>query len=154
VFGLAALAESYGMPRLEERNINPWTAPGVVPGLLGIVIAILGMVLTLRSVGAGAFHPAAVILTAEEIAEMQASRWRLGMCCLLCFIYAVVLVGHTPFWFATLLYVFTFIVVFEWEKGEARPARRRKLAFATGIAVLSASVIPYVFETLFLVRLP
>ena len=33
-FGLAAVVESYGMPRLAERNINPWTAPGVVPGLL------------------------------------------------------------------------------------------------------------------------
>jgi putative tricarboxylic transport membrane protein len=65
-----------------------------------------------------------------------------------------VLVGHTPFWFATGLFVLAFILLFEWQPGEDRSARGRKLAFATGIAVLAAVVIPYMFETLFLVRLP
>lgn len=153
-FGLAAIAESYGMPRLEERNINPWSAPGVVPGLLGIIIAVLGAVLALRSVFAGAFHPAQAVLTPEEAAEARAGRWRLGLTCVLCFTYAVVLVGHTPFWFATGLFVIAFIVLFEWRANEDRSARLRKLAFAAGIAVLSAVIIPYMFETLFLVRLP
>jgi putative tricarboxylic transport membrane protein len=154
VFGLAALAESYGMPRLEERSINPWTAPGIVPGMLGVIIALLGAILALRSAFAGAFRSAPTVQTPEEAEEARAARWRLGMCCLLCFIYAVVLVGHTPFWFATGLYVFAFIVIFEWQAGEAQPARLRKLAFAGGIAALTAVVVPFVFETLFLVRLP
>ena len=154
VFGLAALAESYGMPRLEERNINPWTAPGVVPGLLGGVIAFLGMILTLRSLVAGAFHPPQITLSPDDAAEQRAGRWRLGMCSLLCFIFAVVLVGHIPFWLATGLFVFTFIVVFEWQANDEQAARVRKLAFATGIAVLAATIIPYTFHNLFLVRLP
>lgn len=154
VFGLAALAESYGMPRLEERSINPWTAPGVVPGVLGVVIALLGAVLALRSVFAGAFHSTLTMPTQEEAAEARAARWRLGMCSLLCLIYAVVLVGHVPFWLATGAYVFAFIVIFEWQVNEEQSARLRNLAFAGGIAVLSAIIIPYVFETLFLVRLP
>ena len=154
VFGLAALAESYGMPRLEERNINPWTAPGVVPGLLGAVIAILGMILTFRSVFAGAFHPPQITLDAEDAAEAQAGRRRLALCCLLCLVYSVVMVGHMSFWIATGLFVFTFIVAFEWNANDEQPARLRKLAFAGGIAVLAATIIPYTFETLFLVRLP
>lgn len=154
VFGLAALAESYGMPRLEERSINPWTAPGVVPGLLGVVIALLGAVLALRSVFAGAFHPARIMLTQDEATEARAARWRLSMCSLLCLIYAVVLVGHVPFWLATGVYVFAFIVIFEWQANEEQSPRLRKLAFAGGIAVFSATIIPYMFETLFLVRLP
>jgi hypothetical protein len=63
-------------------------------------------------------------------------------------------VGHTPFWFATGLFVLAFIIAFEWQANEARAARLRKLAFAAGIAVLAAVIIPYMFETLFLVRLP
>jgi hypothetical protein len=154
VFGLAALAESYGMPRLEERNINPWTVPGMVPGLLGIVIALLGSILALRSVAAGAFHPRRVVLSPEDAAEAKAGRWRLSMCCLLCFIYAVVLVGHMSFWYATGIFVFAFIVVFEWQANDETSARLRKLAFAVGIAALAATIIPFTFETLFLVRLP
>jgi putative tricarboxylic transport membrane protein len=154
VFGLAAVAESYGMPRLAERNINPWTAPGVVPGLLGVVITLLGIILASRSLFAGAFHPPQVTLSPEDATEQRAGRWRLGMCCLLCFVFAVVLVGHIPFWLATGLFVFTFIVVFEWQANDEQAARTRKLAFAVGIAVLAAAIIPYTFQNLFLVRLP
>jgi putative tricarboxylic transport membrane protein len=153
-FGLAAVAESYGMPRLAERNINPWTAPGVVPGLLGVIIALLGVILASRSLFAGAFHPQHVALSPEDAAEQRAGRWRLGMCSLLCFIYAVVLVGHIPFWLATGTFVLTFIVVFEWQANDEPPVRMRKLAFAGGIAVLAATIIPYAFQNLFLVRLP
>jgi hypothetical protein len=154
VFGLAALAESYGMPRLEERNINPWTVPGMVPGMLGIIIALLGAILALRSLAAGALHPRSIVLSSEDETERKAGRWRLRMCCLLCFVYAVVLVGHIPFWIATGIFVLTFIIVFEWQANDERSARLRKLAFAGGIAALAATIIPYTFETLFLVRLP
>ncbi|MDC7788373.1 tripartite tricarboxylate transporter TctB family protein [Rhodoplanes sp. TEM] len=153
VFGIAAFAESWGMPRLEERSINPWTAPGLVPGLLGIIIALLGLVLALRSAFAGAFGPQ-VPLDDDTPEERRAASRRLALCSVLCFIYAVVLVGHIPFWLATLLFVFVFIVSFEWQRDEAWPMRARKLAIAALIAVLAAGFIPYMFETLFLVRLP
>jgi putative tricarboxylic transport membrane protein len=153
-FGLGALAESYAMPRLEERSINPWTAPGVVPGLLAAIIGLLGAVLALRSVAAGAFHPAPTVLGPEDAAEQRAGRRRLAVTVILCFVYAVVLVGHTPFWFATGLFVLAFILAFEWQPNEDWTARRRKLAYAAGIAVLAAVIVPYMFETLFLVRLP
>lgn len=153
VFGLAAFAESYGMPRLEERSINPWTAPGVVPGMLGIIIAVLGGILALRSVFSGAFGPQ---LPLDDMTpdERRAARWRLTVCAVLCFVYAVVLVGHTPFWLATALFVFTFVAVFEWDRADLAPVRFRKLAIAAAIAFLAAAVIPFMFETLFLVRLP
>jgi hypothetical protein len=152
VFGLAVVAESYGMPRLEERNINPWTAPGIVPGMLGLIIALLGGVLAFRSVGG--WRNAAASHSAEDRAEARASLARLALCGALCVIYAVLFVGRMPFWLACWLFVFAFIAAFEWGAGDATPVRARKLAIAAAIATATALVVPYVFETLFLVRLP
>lgn len=152
-FGLAVIAESYGMPRLEERRINPWTVPGLVPGLLGAVIAVLGGVLALRSLFAGALRPRAA-RSAEQDAERRANAAALFLCGALCLAYAVGLVGRIPFWLATGLFVFAFVALFEWRAGEAGPARRRNLLAAAAIAAASALVIPYFFERVFLVRLP
>jgi len=150
--GVATAIESYRMPRLEERAIDPWTAPGIVPGMLGVIIAVLGAALALRSVAAGAFT--ATCDTGDDPAEVRAAHFRFWLCLGLCLIYAVGLVGHTPFWLATLLFVFGFIVAFEWKAGDSSRSRRKKLAFAAVIAAATAALVPFLFETLFLVRLP
>jgi putative tricarboxylic transport membrane protein len=141
------------MPRLEERNINPWTAPGVVPGLLGVVLALLGGAMALRSLAAGALRPRAGQSEAE-VREARAALGRLLLCLALCLGYAVLLVGRVPFWLATGLFVLTFVVVFEWRRGDAARARLAKLAAAGLLAGAAMLAIPYVFEHLFLVRLP
>jgi putative tricarboxylic transport membrane protein len=151
--GLAVLAESYAMPRLEERSINPWTAPGLVPGLLGIIITVLGGVLALRSLAAGALRPRAN-LSYAEVQEARAALGRLLLCLALCLSYAVILVGKVPFWLATSLFVFVFIVAFEWRREDRAGARLVKVAVAGALAGAAMLVVPYVFETLFLVRLP
>jgi putative tricarboxylic transport membrane protein len=153
IFGLWVLAESYGMPRLEERRINPWTVPGLVPGMLGVVVALLGGALALRSLFAGALR-ARSGLGADDVAEARASMRRLFLCTGLCVVYAVLLVGRIPFWFATGLFVFVFIAAFEWHPQDDRRASVRKLAVAAVIAIVSMVVIPYAFDQLFLVRLP
>jgi hypothetical protein len=48
-FGFAVLALSWRMDRLEAQHINPYTVPGLLPGLLGIVMLLLGGLLALRS---------------------------------------------------------------------------------------------------------
>jgi putative tricarboxylic transport membrane protein len=153
IFGVAVVAESYGMPRLEERRINPWTAPGLVPGLLGVVIAVLGLSLAVRSLAVGALRPRAE-RSAVEAADARAARLRLGLCLALCLVYAVLLVGRAPFWLATGLFVFAFVVSFEWRPGDALRARMAKLAAAGLLAGGAALAVPYLFERLFLVRLP
>jgi putative tricarboxylic transport membrane protein len=153
VFGLAVVAESYGMPRLEERNINPWTAPGIVPGMLGLVIALLGAALAFRSAAAGGLH-AQSGKTPDEAVEARASLARLALCAALCIIYAVLLVGRLPFWLATGLFVFAFIAAFEWPAADSKAGRLRMFAVAIVIAAATAIVVSFVFEYLFLVRLP
>ena len=48
VFGAAIVYGSWMMDRLEQLNIPPATAPGVVPGLLGLGIMAFALVLMLR----------------------------------------------------------------------------------------------------------
>lgn len=149
--GIAVLVESWNMPRLEERSINPWTVPGLVPGLLGVIIATLGFILAVRSVLAGAMRPAPAD---ADPAEARAGRYRFWLCLIFCLVYAVLLVGRLPFWLATGLFVFAFIAAFEWRSGDPPRARRVKLAMAGVIAVLCTVTVSYSFEYLFLVRLP
>jgi len=151
-FGFAVGLASYTMPRLEERMIDPWTAPGLVPGLLGVIIAVLGAAMALRSLLAGALQAAAAEDADPE--ETRSGRKRLLMCLVLCFAYALGLVGRMPFWLATGLFVFAFVAIFEWRAGDDGRARGGKLAAALALAVAAAIGIPYLFETIFLVRLP
>lgn len=150
--GLATTVESYRMPRLEERSIDPWTVPGLVPGFLGVIIAVLGLALALRSLAAGGLT--APSHTGIDVAEVRAGRFRFFLCLVLCIVYAVGLVGRVPFWLATGLFVFVFIAAFEWNSCDDSRARTVKLVIAAVIAAAAATIVPFVFETLFLVRLP
>ena len=58
VFGAAVAIGAWNMDRLEHRHINPYEIPGLVPGVLGAVIVLLGVVLALRSLRRGALGPA------------------------------------------------------------------------------------------------
>ena len=81
------------------------------------------------------------------------------MAAVLCLVYPLVLVGWLPFWLATGLFVFAFIVAFEWspQDGEAAPSSARQravLLWAAVQSVLVAAIVSIVFQELFLVRLP
>ena len=49
-FGVAVLVLSIQMPRFEEQGVNRFSVPGIVPGFLGAIIGILGLVLFIRSI--------------------------------------------------------------------------------------------------------
>ena len=139
--------------RLEAMGVNPYSAPGVVPFLLGIVISVLALVLLVRSVRAGGLallRPGALSLPAG--AGDGARRFVLTAALTLG--YAMVLVGRLPFWAATAIFVAAFVLAFEWRPGlgGARLARRAAAIAAFALAVgVSVSVL---FEDIFLVRLP
>ena len=69
-----------------------------------------------------------------------------------------------PFWLATGIFVFLFVALFEWprrsegaaaESGTTGWSRRlRSFAIALAIAVATAAAVTYLFEEIFLVRLP
>ena len=64
--------------------------------------------------------------------------------------FGTVLVGHgLPFWLAASVFVSVSIVVLQWGRLDAR-----SVATAVAIGVSAGVVISYVFQTVFLVRLP
>jgi len=151
--GLAALVESLRMPRFEHLGVNPYSVPGVVPGALGVVIALLGGVLVVRAARAGGWRLGAEGPRLAGLWRHDAAR-RFTLALVLTLAYAVGLVGAVPFWLATGLFVFVFIAAFEWRAGAGRAVRLKALTIAALEAVLVAAVVTLVFRELFLVTLP
>ena len=144
VFGVAVLVGSITMDRLERQDINPYTVPGLLPGLLGIVITLLGVLLGLRSWKRhGAVRGGARLHVDAAIVR------RLAL--------VVVLVGHgMPFWLASMLYIVTSILTLQQPQRVAlgRKLSWRDIAFALVVGLGSGWGITFVFQDLFLVRLP
>jgi Tripartite tricarboxylate transporter TctB family len=149
LLGLAVLWASLEMPRFEARGGNPYSAPGLVPGVLGAIILALGAVLVVRAARAGGWR-----LPAAAGGATDPGVRRLLLSIALCLIYAAGLVGTVPFWLATFLFVTAFVVLFEWPLATGRADRLRRLVFAPLFAAVISAAVTLLFQHVFLVRLP
>lgn len=139
-FGLAVLAGAWQMDRYENMGGTLYMAPGLVPGVYGLLLIVLGAVLAWRQRPASADPaPAASPMLNRRIA------WML----LLSLAYAAVLVGRVHFGASTAAFVAVFCWLFD-----DQPSPRRRVLSALAIGVISATTIVLVFEKIFLVRLP
>lgn len=172
-FGLFVVVESLRMPRFESIGGSIATAPGLVPGLLGGIILLFGVLMAVRAIASNrgsaappvADEPVAdpsddadkAVDDDEPVAEPEPPHagwirlaWILG----LSLVYALVLIGRLPFWLATFLFVFSSIIVFERSSFHSARSIALRSAIATAIAIAVALTVPYVFERIFLVNLP
>lgn len=140
---------SWMMDRLEHLKASSYTAPGVVPGLLGIAIIIMGILLIVRSLRAGA------------LAHMQISgfnplqHWRLLTALALCLAFSLGLLGSgLPFWLAAAIFIAVFVFVFQFEDRQRNGTILRGAAVAVVYGLICGGAIHYIFQDLFLVRLP
>ena len=148
--GLAVIYLSWTMPRLEARRIHPSTIPGLVPLILGGALVLTSGLLFLRSLRLDAAGGWTGLL--RVIGGPEARRALIALALVL--VYALGLVGRVPFWLASALFIFSFIVVFEIVLTRPPAHPLRSLAWAIGIALVAGLGIAYVFEDIFLVRLP
>jgi len=183
-FGGFVVWEAARMPRFEHLAVNPYTVPGIVPGFLGGAILLFGLVMLTRSVvvkrledsaddQASDAAPADAQPTDEAPGDREArapgpepltaaappdrpgeSLRRLLITLGLTLGYAAVLVGRLPFWLATFVFVFAFIVTFDWRKAVVAQRTVRLFVTAGVQALVVAAAVTLVFERLFLVRLP
>jgi hypothetical protein len=140
---------SWRMDRLAHLQVSIYTAPGLVPGMLGIALALMAAILFARAAGGGAF--AGVSWPRLTLA----GHWRLLVAFALSMVFAVVMVGSgMPFWLAAAIYVAAMVLIFGLAEADSERPIWRSAAFAIAYGSISGAVIHYVFQDLFLVRLP
>jgi len=152
-FGVAVLAGSITMDRLESQNINPYTIPGLLPGILGVAMILLGGVLAMRSWRRGAFALPRMPFTAHQ----REVRKRVWTVIAICAVYSVGLIGQgLAFWLGSMIFVTGSILILQrLDHDEARRRLTPKLWMQAIVIGLAASVITQVvFQNVFLVRLP
>lgn len=167
-FGGAIVYGSWTMDRLEHLHIPLATAPGVVPGLLGLGLMIFGLILVLRrgSAAAAAAGPSfdgpgdvetgSTDANVEAVVEDDSTHWRKVLVSFaLCLAYAGLLLGRgIPYWVLTVLFLFAhFMLINDDVTVPARPTLRRTL-IAAGLSLAVATAVALVFRYVFLVRLP
>jgi hypothetical protein len=149
LFGGVIVVGSLRMDRLEYMSINPYTAPGLVPGILGAFIALFGLIMGIRAIGAGALHGA------PQPAGEPIFNGRVALSAALCIAFAAGLVGHgPPFWLAAGIFVFLHIFLFQFPERRERNEVAKGALVALAIAIGASFVITMIFQELFLVRLP
>lgn len=154
ILGGVILVASLLMDRLESQGINPYTAPGLLPGLLGVAMVCLGALLALRSIGEGALASHA---PAPGGPARGGGHRQLILVLALCLIFAVVLLGHgLPFWLAGAIFVSASVLTLQQAQRKAEQKRLglREIATAVSIGLGAGGAITLVFQTIFLVRLP
>jgi hypothetical protein len=150
--GTAILIGSVMMDRLEKQDINPYTIPGLLPGLLGIAMTILGALLAARS-----WRPGLFASTANRPTVDRAEAKRLLLVLGLCLAFGVGLVGHgLPFWLAAAIFVTAAILLLQrrQEKPDGRTLSLRRFITAAAIGLGAGIAVTIVFQEIFLVRLP
>jgi putative tricarboxylic transport membrane protein len=149
--GIAILIGSVMMDRLEKQGINPYTIPGLLPGLLGIAMTILGALLAARS-----WRPR-LLASAGRAAVNRAEQMRILLVLGLCLAFGVVLVGHgLPFWLAAAIFVTAAILSLQYQarKSTGQQLTVRQFAAIAAIGLGAGIAITIVFQEIFLVRLP
>ena len=132
--------ESLRMERFESMGATFYTYPGFVPGLIGAVVAVLGLVLMARG-----WRARSVTGDTEPVANA-----RVVIALLVSLAYCLLLLSHVHFVLATAVFVAAFTFLFS---DRERPAPRRLLAAGVS-GVITSLVVFFVFQEIFLVRLP
>jgi putative tricarboxylic transport membrane protein len=151
--GVAFLVASLGMDRLEARRIHPLSAPGLVPGLLGLALALCSALLGLQAIRAGALAGWRGATPLGRGAEPGAKR-RLGLVLVLTLAYPLLLIGRLPYWLATWLFVSAFTILLEGLSADRAAPLWRTVLVAVALGGAVALAVSYLFQELFLVRLP
>jgi hypothetical protein len=152
-FGIAVLVLSIQMPRFEEQGVNRFSVPGIVPGFLGTIVAILGLVLFIRSIIRKGYKLGLNGTAIGRFFRAEMTK-RFAVTILVSVGYGWGLLSRVNYEVATAIYIFVFILIFDvkWRQGMKR--QWIKILVAAIIAVLVGGVVGTTFRRLFLVNLP
>src|SRR5690349_10173449 len=114
VIGTAVAWLAFLMPTYSDQKGTIYTAPGLVPGFYGIVIAMLSIWLGLRAIRQGALHADTQELATKPARSSVDNRLALAVALMLLFV--IVLLGRMPFWLSSAIFVAAFTGIFEWQQ--------------------------------------
>ena len=153
--GAIVVFESWRMDRMTQQGAEVFTAPGLWPGVVGLLIALLGGALAWRSLRR-ARASAWSVPDRDDAADAPASQFVTAAA--MFFVYALLLVGHgLPFWLGTALFVTAYVFVFrraDRVAGRREGSTRGDIVLAVTCGLVTAVAVWQVFERLFYVRLP
>jgi len=165
--GTTLFVASWRMDRLAHQGIAPWSAPGLLPGVVGALMVVFALVLAVQAWhGETDSDGEAAQRSADPADPAQAADplggWRGSLLAtVLCLAFAGFSLGHgLPFVVEAACFILVFTALFRWAawraqgRAEGRGAIVRGLAQAAAVAVLAAAAIAWLFESVFLVRLP
>ncbi len=164
-FGVVVLVAAWRVDRLENLGINPWSIPGLLPGMVGAFMILLAAVLALRAPPAAGPDAAPTADgddddddddgTVTANAEVAGGMLRAVAAAIPCVLFATLgPATGLPFAVDAALFVAAFIALFSWPRWRAEGRIPRRLLRTLVIAVVSAGLIAWLFESVFLVRLP
>ena len=138
--GVGIFYASWTMDRLGNLGVKPFSAPGLLPGVLGVFIVLLGIAMLLRA--------------RQE--EAETIEWRRILVPLvLCLGFAAGMVGRgIPFWLAAWIFVAVMIWTLQYPDRKAKGEVPRLAAISVSIGLAASVAISLVFQELFLIRLP
>ena len=143
---------SWQMDRMTQQGATLHTAPGLWPGIVGVLLALLGGLLALRS-WRRAQHVGWDAALADDTDYAPLSGFALATA--MFFVYGLLLVGRgLPFWLGTTLFVTIFVFVFQYIERKAAGRMVRGFVVALACGVITALLVTLLFEELFYVRLP
>jgi len=180
-FGAVVVIASWRLDRLENLHINPWSAPGLTPGVVGLLMILLALGLAIQSrrpppaaagesTGDGSDGAGVTDVTARTdvtgVTGVTGARdsyeaadagdlSRTLLATVLCVLFAGVSLGHgLPFVVEGAAFILVFVAVFSWAQWRAEGRLGRGLGVTLLIALASSGLISWLFESVFLVRLP
>ena len=152
-FGVWIVIHSLQMPRFDEVGANPFSVPGIVPGILGIVIFILSLVVFIRSLIRKGYRLGLNRQTLKNFLQ-DASLQRMLLTIFICVVYGISMIGSLNYYLATFIFVLVFLILFQFLDAENVTAGGNLLILSILQAVLVAGIVGAVFRYLFLVDLP
>lgn len=157
--GTTVFVAGWRMDRLAHQGIAPWSAPGLLPAVVGALMVAFALVLALqtwREREEGPDRPAAPAAPSEPARGDEAGSWRGSLlAAVLCVLFAGVALGHGwPFRVEAALFILGFTALFSWRHWRAEGRVARGLAQTAAVAAGAALAISWLFESVFLVRLP
>jgi hypothetical protein len=153
VFGIGVVWASVAMPRFEDQGGSFYDAPGMVPGIIGILVIALSVVMLIRAIIRKGYL---LGFTGKSLAGALRSEgtMRIVVTIGVCVLYGLVLLRFLHFIAATIIFVFGFIMLFEYDLKKRVAEQLRTILFAVLTSAITTGAVYSVFQYLFLVNLP